>query len=221
MKKIIILASVLIIGTVVSCQQDDYEEMTYSCNKRLNQWAHENINDISLMDRQAWLKLSEEYKKPAFNAFTPEQKLLFWKNKLEEVLKTFTWNKNEIAHILKLYAYLDEHPNMYEEEIMNDSLEHERFARFAYKWKNDAYIDLNWSEELVYAIACTGHTMLDKEGNYETFIIERNSSKSETSQNKDCDCYIGNDRQCKKSDCNAQKSCDMAFYFPCNGILEK
>ena len=74
---------------------------------------------------------------------------------------------------------------------------------------------------LYFTVWLGGHTMLDKEGNYETFIIERNSSKSETSQNKDCDCYIGNDRQCKKSDCNAQKSCDMAFYFPCNGILEK
>ena len=201
MKKIIILASVLIIGTVVSCQQDDYEEMTYSCNKRLNQWAHENINDISLMDRQAWLKLSEEYKKPAFNAFTPEQKLLFWKNKLEEVLKTFTWNKNEIAHILKLYAYLDEHPNMYEEEIMNDSLEHDRFARFAYKWKNDAYIDLNWSEELVYAIACTGHTMLDKEGNYEIKMVEKNITFRETFNN-DCNCKVGIDYRCKYGNCN-------------------
>ncbi|MBP3566723.1 MAG: hypothetical protein J6J76_04135 [Paraprevotella sp.] len=40
---------------------------------------------------------------------------------------------------------------------------------------------------LYFTVWFGGHTMLDKEGNYETFIIERNSSKSETSQNKDCD----------------------------------
>lgn len=66
-----------------------------------------------------------------------------------------------------------------------------------------------------------GMSDLDKEGYYETFIIERNSSKSESSQNKDCDCYIGNDRQCKEKKCNAQKSCDTLYKFKCNGILEK
>lgn len=91
---------------------------------------------------------------------------------------------------------------MYEEEIMNDSLEHDRFARFAYKWKNDAYIDLNWSEELVYAIACTGHTMLDKEGNYEIKMVEKNITFRETFNNNDCNCKVGTDYRCKYGNCN-------------------
>ena len=60
---------------ICSCQKENEE--VYSCNKHLNEWAHENLQSIRSMDREAWLNLDEEYKRPAFNALTPEQKLLF------------------------------------------------------------------------------------------------------------------------------------------------
>ena len=63
---------------ICSCQKENEE--VYSCNKHLNEWAHENLQAIRSMDRDAWLNLDEEYKRPAFNALTPEQKLLFWKD---------------------------------------------------------------------------------------------------------------------------------------------
>lgn len=72
---------------ICSCQKENEE--VYSCNKHLNEWAHENLQSIRSMDRDAWLNLDEEYKRPAFNALTPEQKLLFWKDKLKEVMTSF------------------------------------------------------------------------------------------------------------------------------------
>ena len=56
---------------ICSCQKENEE--VYSCNKHLNEWAHENLQAIRSMDRDAWLNLDEEYKRPAFNALTPEQ----------------------------------------------------------------------------------------------------------------------------------------------------
>ena len=56
---------------ICSCQKENEE--VYSCNKHLNEWAHENLQSIRSMDRDAWLNLDEEYKRPAFNALTPEQ----------------------------------------------------------------------------------------------------------------------------------------------------
>ena len=113
MKKIIMLtmmATLLIYG----CQQENEE--VYSCDKRLNEWAHRNLDAIRSMDREAWLQLDEDYKRPAFNALTPEQKLLFWKDKLKEVMASFNWSDGEMKHLIKLYQYLEEHPDLYTEE---------------------------------------------------------------------------------------------------------
>lgn len=88
---------------ICSCQKENEE--VYSCNKHLNEWAHENLQAIRSMDRDAWLNLDEEYKRPAFNALTPEQKLLFWKDKLKEVMTSFEWSEPERQHLMKMYRY--------------------------------------------------------------------------------------------------------------------
>lgn len=90
---------------ICSCQKENEE--VYSCNKHLNEWAHENLQSIRSMDRDAWLNLDEEYKRPAFNALTPEQKLLFWKDKLKEVMTSFEWSEPERQHLMKMYRYLE------------------------------------------------------------------------------------------------------------------
>ena len=85
--------------------------------QHLNEWAHENLQSIRSMDRDAWLNLDEEYKRPAFNALTPEQKLLFWKDKLKEVMTSFEWSEPERQHLMKMYRYLEEHPDIYEPDF--------------------------------------------------------------------------------------------------------
>ncbi len=196
MKKVVIFTIACMLLTW-SCQQEEQEEV-YSCDKRLNEWAHSNLRSIRTMDREAWLKLEEPYKRPAFNALTPEQKIVFWKDKLNEVMTSLIWNEAEKEHLMVLYRYLEEHPDMYTKEVYRDSLAHDAFARFAYRWRNDAYIDLNWSEELVYAIACTGHRLKDKAGNYETVLINRMSSSSE----QPCNCNSRKDPGCKAGGCD-------------------
>ena len=152
MRKLIILAVILTVVFVYSCNKEEQE--VYSCDKELNEWAHKNVRVIRSMSREAWLQLDEQYKRPAFNALTPEQKLDFWKSKLTEVMTSFDWNDMEMEHLMKLYTYFVEHPDLYTEESLNDSVVNDQFARFCYRWKNDAMIDLDWTEEQIYAIAC-------------------------------------------------------------------
>lgn len=199
MKKITILAAILTVISVYNCSQEESE--VYSCDEKLNEWAHKNIRAIRSMDREAWMQLDEQYKHPAFNALTPEQKLLFWKNKLTEVMTSFDWNTAEMEHLMILYKYFEEHPDLYTEESMNDSIANDHFARFCYRWKNDAMIDLDWTEEQIYAIACTGNRMISKDGDYEIIQRKRNTTTTETTKSPACDCSTKRDKNCKGGGC--------------------
>ena len=198
MKKTIILAFLAAV-LVYACQQENEE--VYSCDKRLNEWAHKNLKTIRSMDREKWLQLDEDYKAPAFNALTPDQKMLFWKDKLKEVMTTLEWNEAEMRHLAKLYQYLEEHPDLYTEESLNDSIQNDAFARFAYQWENDAMIDLNWTEEQIYAIANTGNRMTDRNGTYTITLKERILTVSESGPALDCNCSTKRDSDCTKGDC--------------------
>lgn len=198
MKKIIMLtmmATLLIYG----CQQENEE--VYSCDKRLNEWAHRNLDAIRSMDREAWLQLDEDYKRPAFNALTPEQKLLFWKDKLKEVMASFNWSDGEMKHLIKLYQYLEEHPDLYTEESLNDSIQNETFANFVRQWKDDAIVNLNWTEEQIYGMACTGNRMINKEGTYAVIHKKRSQTKVEYINTPDCNCQTKYDPNCTKGNC--------------------
>ena len=49
---------------ICSCQKENEE--VYSCNKHLNEWAHENLQAIRSMDRDAWLNLDERVQTSSF-----------------------------------------------------------------------------------------------------------------------------------------------------------
>ena len=168
MKKIIMLtmmAALLIYG----CQQENEE--VYSCDKRLNEWAHRNLNAIRSMDREAWLQAS------------------------------FNWNDSEMKHLIKLYQYLEEHPDLYTEESLNDSIQNETFANFVRQWKDDAIVNLNWTEEQIYGMACTGNRMINKEGTYAVIHKKRSQTKVEYINTPDCNCQTKYDPNCTKGNC--------------------
>ena len=218
MKRTIILA-VLAAVLVCACQQENEE--VYSCDKRLNEWAHQNLKAIRSMDREAWQQLDEDYKNPAFNALTPDQKLLFWKDKLKEVMTTLEWNEAEIRHLMKLYQYLDEHPDLYTEDFSNDSIQQATFDEFIRTWTVDAMFDYEWTEELIYGILYTGNRMIDKEGNFQVMHKKRIMNKQESAPDIDCDCNKKYDSECKESNCKEIISgCGPLKSKPCNGRKE-
>ena len=213
MKKVILMMTV--VAARCGCNNADENEV-YSCDKQLNEWAHDNLRTIRSMDRESWLQLDEQYKRPAFNALTPAQKVLFWKDKIQEVL-TLDWNAQEEEHILKLYQYFDGHPNMYEEEVLNDSVKQDDFQQFAAKWRVDALFDLGWTEEQVYGIIFTGNRMINKMGEFAISYAGRLRTLSESSSDDNCGCNSsekGCDYDCKNK---TVTGCGIAYALSCNG----
>lgn len=216
MRKLIILAVILTVVFVYSCNKEEQE--VYSCDKELNEWAHKNVRVIRSMSREAWLQLDEQYKRPAFNALTPEQKLDFWKSKLTEVMTSFDWNDMEMEHLMKLYTYFVEHPDLYTEESLNDSVVNDQFARFCYRWKNDAMIDLDWTEEQIYAIAYTGNRMMNKDGGFQVVQKRRTLNLKESAPDETCNCNYAEENNCTRDlKCKEVQGCGFANRATCNG----
>ena len=70
----------VIILSLVSCNKN---EVIYSCNSEVNDWVNKNLYGISTMTRSEWKALDNEYKIPVFRAFSQEQRILFWKEKIK------------------------------------------------------------------------------------------------------------------------------------------
>lgn len=164
MKKLVLLA--FVVAGLLACNSDFENDDVYSCNEQLDEWAHANLRNIQAMDWESWQNLDEEYKRPAYAAMTPSQKILFWKDKIQQVLQ-LDWTNEERQHITKLYIYLENNPNMYNPEILKDSIENELFRDFYSKWEVEALYDLRLTEEQVYGIIYTGNRLLNINGDYE------------------------------------------------------
>ena len=90
MKRISLLLSgglFFLILILMSCNQDD---IVYSCNEEVNQWAKENLDGLRTMSREDWKGLSDNKKIAAYRAFNQEQRITFWKDKFAAV-KMLDW----------------------------------------------------------------------------------------------------------------------------------
>lgn len=200
----------------IICSCSNEEEETYSCNKKLNNWAHKNISSIRSMQRETWLKLDENYKNTAYSAFTADQKMLFWKDKIRETLE-FDWTEQEADHIYKLYTYLDERPDFFTVEYISNPENLANYVEFIKTWKRDAIYNLDWTEEQVYAICYTGNRLVNKAGDIELMKSVRLKTVAETVKPNTCDCNTTLDGSCKTGCSGGGYTCGALKNAPCNG----
>lgn len=164
MKKLVLLT--FVVAGLLACNNDFENDDVYSCNEQLDEWAHANLRNIQAMDWESWQNLDEEYKRPAFAAMTPSQKILFWKDKIQQVLQ-LDWTNEERQHITKLYIYLENNSNMYEPEVLQDPEMAKQRESFFAQWGVDALYDLRWTDEQIIGIVHTGNRLLNTNGDYE------------------------------------------------------
>lgn len=83
-------------------------ELYYSCNREIDHWVRENINNISKITREDFLAYRNDVdrQKAIYAALSPEQKTHLWKAKIEDVL-SLSWSEKERMHIASLLTIID------------------------------------------------------------------------------------------------------------------
>lgn len=218
MKLIFSLCSLLIL--LSSCSQ---EEQVFSCDKAINTWVTNNIEDIHNMSRKDWLKKSPSVSTAIYRAFSPEQRKAFWKDKFLE-LRSLEWSKEEISHLCKLEDFAFSHTFVFSGEVMTENQQDE-IELFFYKWQKEAIEKFGWSKKLCIAIVATGYSLKDKTG--EIVVPQDNALKIQTmsDKGKDCGCNVTYDfcpigRYCDKNACDNVSSvgCGILLSSSCNGM---
>ncbi|MBQ4448918.1 MAG: bacteriocin fulvocin C-related protein [Prevotella sp.] len=219
MKKIFFYVAALLL--LISCD----DEPMYSCNEQTDRWVKENMEVVRNIDRDSFLTYSDSKKRAMYRAFTPEQRISMWKEKLNEV-KMLSWNEKELSHITKLEEFIDMH-----EECFGDVQSGENddvFDLFFYQWQTYAIDSLGWDRQTGFAIAGTLNRM---KGNREIEGGDFNMRKSiqTRSKSEECDCSSDflNDFCPIVMDCNDKAECEKVpdscgwlWAKDCNGLCD-
>ena len=223
MKKLFFITGVAIYSLIhISCTNE--ENFVYSCNEDLNNWAKENILEIQKMTRKEWKALEEEKKKPAYAAFTKQQRITFWEEKFKE-LKTLNWSEEEWKHIEKLQEFTKNHHEFFSGKKLTDDQSDELHA-FCYSWCKEAMDRFGWSELSCAAIVASGEEVKSKnepmsKGSNDPIIID------DPDRTPNCSCHAGNilfttcfnGEVCEETDCiGSSPGCGFILWEDCNGL---
>ncbi|MBR1924380.1 MAG: bacteriocin fulvocin C-related protein [Ruminobacter sp.] len=144
-----------------SCTSD--EGIRYSCDEPTDMWVKENLVTIRSLSRREWMELDDEKQLASYRAFTPEQKIQFWKAKISEV-KKLDWTDAEIAHIDEVGTFIDNHKNFFESKKLTDA-ESDELELFFYKWQKYGIEQLGWNDRLAQQLFATGSALKDTQDN--------------------------------------------------------
>ena len=212
---------VMLIVICFSCSTDD--EQLYSCDKTTNEWVKDNISTIRRMNRTQWLQCKSSRSLAIYKAFSPSQKMMFWKEKFKE-LQEMSWTREELEHILKVLKYVNTHSYVFGENKLTEDQEDE-LELFFYEWQNTAITKLGWTKALCVAIAGTGYKLKNKDGEIDLLFSDTVISGPSKPQ-KDCNCNtsiisdfcnVTLSGSCVKTICNSEKGCGWLMLQTCNG----
>lgn len=217
MKKILFfLAFVMSILSFSSCSE---EERTYSCNKSVDTWVKENLPTIQKMTRANWLHTDSTVNIAIYRAFTPQQKIKFWQDKLQEV-KQLGWSKEELTHIKKVEDFINSHTEYFEGHLSDEQLD--KLDRFAYQWQEYALKNLGWSKYICRAIIGTGNKVKNTQGDLITSATSYSKNRIARAEG-DCNCSINSDWcsagwYCKDTNCDGSDfGCGTLLLHDCTG----
>lgn len=137
-----------------SCKKEE----VYSCNKEVNEWVNEHLDEVRVMTRTEWKELSPVLGKACFVAFLPQQKVEFWDLKMEQVL-SLDWSEAERAHLIRLRSFLASNSYIFDPALLYEEANYDKFDRFMYSWSDDAQEELGWTRELIGSIAASGYDL--------------------------------------------------------------
>lgn len=202
-----------------SCSNDD---VFYSCDPTVDQWAKDNIEEIRTMNLSEWLEIGNpDYQRAAFVAFTPEQRLDFWLQRMDDVL-SLSWSSEEAAHIEEIKALLQRNAAIFQNDYSDDV--RKTFDTELYMWTEKAETELGWSKELISNLITTAYPLVDTKG---TVLMPPLVSVEKTRSEQYCECHAGNTvfvacpngKRCLSHPCTlTTHGCGAFFAESCNGL---
>lgn len=228
MKKIFFILGIITPIIFGACSQDN--EQFYSCDEYADNWVKANLSELQVMDRKSWLQLPERVNLAAFRAMLPSYKILFWKQKFEEI-KNLEWSDLELQHIQKAENFLIVNEKwIFAKNLSNEDLD--KIDSFFYSWQKYAKEKLNWDQAVIYGIAGTGYPMMDKKGTLQInkkkrlYMDNLHSNEGEDIKKQECHCkedhllacFPLESLHCERSHCDKTNSgCGWLFTAPCDG----
>ena len=197
-----------------SCQKN---EPIYSCDPEINEIVTKNLDEIHQMSRADIVEMEPDMSRACYVAFTKEQKLKLWNDKLQNALK-LDWNEKEAEHIKSLIAYLNENPDLFDDAHYTDELLNDKFEVFMYKWESYAKDSLGWSRDLLSALIANPYTLLNTNGAYITNSDA--SHKTIKTPTEICNCDTFSSVECLGCDtypCVKINGCGKFGRDKCNG----
>lgn len=185
--KIFYLTTAIFMLFVSSCTSE-YDEVAYSCNPEINDWAKQNLSEIQTMSRSEWLYIDNpSYQRAALVAFTPEQKYKFWLLKMEEVLE-LSWKPEETAHIKDVIELLHRNSFIFQDNYSDEN--RKQYDIELYQWVEKAKKELGWSDLLIAALIADGNRVVDTKGTLDISMVKNTLKK--TRAEAECDCNLDN-----------------------------
>lgn len=214
---------------ITSCSQS--EEIFYSCDKTQDEWVKENLSEIRQMTRSEWLQVDESMADPIYRAFTPQQRIDFWRERFDEIME-LPWNDAELAHIQSLIDFMNSNLHIFYGNLSTE--DEDAMDLFAYKWQQYAVEQLGWEENVGLIIMMSGDKLKNTKGDIEktsTGLYSRAtiSTRSESGTIlTTCDCNdarLINDcfpsRKCYDGGCKfVDSGCGLLKGKSCNGLCE-
>lgn len=220
-----ILKTIFFIGLMftilISCSKED--EIRYSCNKTINTWVKNNLSEIHQMSRGEWLHVSPSTSSAIYRAFTPQQRIQFWKDKLDEVM-AMKWSKGELSHIKKVDNFISSHQDFFSEEKLTDDQLNE-LETFFYKWQKEGESLFGWNAKVAISIAGAGNRLKNTQGELISLSYTGNAPVVMKSA-ENCNCNTGmisdfcHDAPgpCENVNCeDSFRGCGWLFLQQCNG----
>ena len=204
---------------IVSCTKDN---VCYSCDVELDNWAKENLKEIRAMSTEEWFELDYKYSRPAYVALRSNSKFRIWEVKLKDVLR-YDWNNDEESHIKSLLRFATMNKRIFRNDFYENSQLVSKAQLFLDNWVRYATDSLRWSKELVYAISADPHLIADTKGG---MMIKNNGIEllsrpigGDTDLLK-CNCNLSSMwyLDCKNDPCEKTvRGCGTLLLFKCNG----
>lgn len=215
MRNILISCLLALTAVAFSCSQQKDDEIAYSCNPEINQWAIDNAEELQKMTRKEFLELENlDYQFAALGVFSAEQKISIWKGKIDQVLSLNVWNDLEKNHIESLYTIIDNNKSWFKDNRLKtkSALESQEndILKTEYLWCEYAAETLHWTNEFTYKLISDPTDAVIANGK----ILPNtryNTTINPDIKKKDCNCTeLGADwgRSCYGPSCDTFKTCN-------------